>query len=104
MVLQALRSCAFLAAATVLFAGVSSSFFASAVDLTATTCEELASLPTDNLTEDSRLIIRGSVYTCDEVGNGCDIPDDAVSFVRCHAHFTLSEVWLTSNDNWCYTA
>eukprot|EP00904_Undaria_pinnatifida_P003162 jgi/Undpi1/12847/HiC_scaffold_7.g02514.m1 len=66
MVLLAFRLCSSLAVAAAFFAG-GSSLFASAVDLTAYSFEDLASLPTGNLTEDSFLTIKASVYACDEV-------------------------------------
>ena len=73
MTLLAFRPFSFLAVAAALIAILSSSYFASAVDWNATTCEELASLPTGILTEDSTLTISGSVFTCAEVGTACDI-------------------------------
>ena len=73
MTLAAFCPFSFLAVAAALVATLSSSHFASAVDWNATTCEDLASLPTGNLTEDSALTIRGVSLTCDEVGTACEI-------------------------------
>ena len=73
MTFPAFHSSFCLAVAAAIVATLASSYFASAVDLTTYTCEGLASLPTDDLTEDSRLIIRGSVYTCDDVGTAREI-------------------------------
>ena len=73
MVLAAFRPCSFLAVSVAIFAALSPSFLASAVHWNTTTCEELASLPSGHLTEDSTLWIRDPVLTCDEVGTACDI-------------------------------
>lgn len=99
MVLLAFRLCSLLAVAAAFFAG-GSSLFASAVDLTAYSCEDLASLPTGNLTEDSFLIIKGSVYTCDEVGNAPNIPK-MMSRLCGVVHPPLMEFWVCSKRLVC---
>eukprot|EP00904_Undaria_pinnatifida_P003178 jgi/Undpi1/12861/HiC_scaffold_7.g02528.m1 len=67
MTLAAFRPFSILSVAAALVATLSSSHFASAADWNATTCEELASSPAGNMTEDSTLTIRGIILTCDEV-------------------------------------